>query len=573
MKNCCLKLLALASVAIMLAAATHAQQTVKLRMSVYPPQAYTFVDGNAIGPGNRTIRVSLGAHKIVVANYGYHFYEKEITIDNPKGMVLKVGLDPQGAEVSGPRGRIQIELGRLSFHDAGDQAVLLNGKTINYFVGHVDEFNHDIIWHQELIVPPGNHHLTVTRFGKEIWAGNVEVAANKRVILNISNGKEKIKDWPRGTELGSLHRFHAGIASATVAIAPVSSEISATPAKIDCGQQSLLKWTSADTIDADISGMSPVPVTGEKNVSPKQNTTYDFTATGPGGTTKSSANIDVNTAVQSSVNASPAEVHYRQIGDRTIQSDSTTVTWSSSNADAASLTPFGTVDTNGNKSVTLKPTQTAEGPVDETVQYTLNATNVCGGSETKTASVHLTGSIEPIPTVPLQSVFFPTDFPTEKNPDVGLVRSQQGSLASLSAGLAKYLEYEPQAKLTLSAYADKRGSEKHNQALSERRAERVKDYLVSQGVDASRITISAYGQTQQLDKSTVQDLQAKNPNPAPPKRERDKRATWLAYNRRVDVTLLPPDHQSDQFFPNAAPDSDVLWQVPKPPVKKVEENQ
>jgi len=41
----------------------------------------------------------------------------------------------------------------------------------------------------------------------------------------------------------------------------------------------------------------------------------------------------------------------------------------------------------------------------------------------------------------------------------------------------------------------------------------------------------------------------------------------------VDVTLLPPDHQSDQFFPNAAPDSDVLWQVPKPPVKKVEENQ
>ena len=573
MKNCCLKLLALASVAIMLAAATHAQQTVKLRMSVYPPQAYTFVDGNAIGPGNRTIRVSLGAHKIVVANYGYHFYEKEITIDNPKGMVLKVGLDPQGAEVSGPRGRIQIELGRLSFHDAGDQAVLLNGKTINYFVGHVDEFNHDIIWHQELIVPPGNHHLTVTRFGKEIWAGNVEVAANKRVILNISNGKEKIKDWPRGTELGSLHRFHAGIASATVAIAPVSSEISATPAKIDCGQQSLLKWTSADTIDADISGMSPVPVTGEKNVSPKQNTTYDFTATGPGGTTKSSANIDVNTVVQSSVNASPAEVHYRQIGDRTIQSDSTTVTWSSSNADAASLTPFGTVDTNGNKSVTLKPTQTAEGPVDETVQYTLNATNVCGGSETKTASVHLTGSIEPIPTVPLQSVFFPTDFPTEKNPDVGLVRSQQGSLASLSAGLAKYLEYEPQAKLTLSAYADKRGSEKHNQALSERRAERVKDYLVSQGVDASRITISAYGQTQQLDKSTVQDLQAKNPNPAPPKRERDKRATWLAYNRRVDVTLLPPDHPSDQFFPNAAPDSDVLWQVPKPPVKKVEENQ
>ena len=510
-------------------------------MSVYPPQAYTFVDGQAIGPGNRTIKVPLGVHKVVVANYGYNFYEKEITVDNPKGMVLKVGLDPAGAEVAPPRGRIQLVLGRL-VGDPGQQAVLLNGKTINYFVGHVDEFNHDIIWHQELIVPPGTHHVTVTRFGQDVWTGDVQVAANKRVIVNIYNGKEKVKDWPQGTQRGSLRRFHAGIASATVAVAPVSSEISASPTKIDCGQPSQLKWTSADTVDADISGMSPVPVKGEKTVSPKQNTTYDFTATGPGGTTKSSASIDVNNVVQSSVTASPAEVHYHQIGDKTIQSDSTTVTWSSSNADAAALAPFGTVDTNGNKSVSPKPAQTAEGPIDETVQYTLNATNVCGGSETKTVSVHVTGSIDPIPAVPLQSVFFPTDYPTEKNPEVGLVRSQQDSLGALASGLAKYLEYDPEAKLSLSGYADKRGSDKHNQSLSERRAERVKDYLVAQGVDPTRISTSAYGESQQLDQSLVDDLQAKNPNPTPQKRERNKRATWLAYNRRVDVTLMPSDH-------------------------------
>ena len=573
MKNRLFKLLVLTSVAPMLAVVAHAQGTAKLKMSVYPKQAYTFVDGDAIGPGNRTIKVSLGTHKVVVANYGYRFYEKEITVDNPKGTVLKVSLDPQGAEVSGPRGRIQIELGHLTFGDPGRQAVLLNGHTVNYFVGHVDEFNHDIIWHQELIVPPGTHHVTVTRFGKDVWSGTVEVAANKRVIVDISNGKEKIKEWPRGTELGTLRRFHAGIASATVAVAPVSSEISANPTKIDCGQPSQLKWTSADTVDADISGMSPVPVSGEKTVSPKQTTTYDFTATGPGGTTKSSASIDVNKVVQSSINASPAEVHYHQIGDKTIQSDSTTVTWSASNADAASLAPFGTVDTNGNKSVSPKPTQTAEGLIDETVQYTLNATNVCGGSETKTASVRVTGSIDPIPTVSLQSVFFPTDYPTEKNPDVGLVRSQQDSLASLAAGLAKYLEYDPDAKLSLSGFADKRGSDKHNQSLSERRAERVKDYLVAQGVDPTRISTSSYGETQQLDQSVVDDLQAKNPNQAPAKRERNKRATWLAYNRRVDVTLTPSDHKSMQFYPNAAPDADVLWQTPKPPVKKVEENQ
>ena len=110
MKNRCCKLLALSSVAMMLAVAAQAQETAKLKMSVFPPQAYTFVDGQAIGPGNRTIKVSLGAHKVVVANYGYNFYEKEITVDNPKGMVLKVGLDPAGAEVAPPRGRIGSEI-------------------------------------------------------------------------------------------------------------------------------------------------------------------------------------------------------------------------------------------------------------------------------------------------------------------------------------------------------------------------------------------------------------------------------------------------------------------------------
>jgi hypothetical protein len=89
----------------------------------------------------------------------------------------------------------------------------------------------------------------------------------------------------------------------------------------------------------------------------------------------------------------------------------------------------------------------------------------------------------------------------------------------------------------------------------------------------AKISTSAFGESQQLDQSLVDDLQAKNPNPTPQKRERNKRATWLAYNRRVDVTLMPSDHKSAQFYPNSAPDSDILWQTPKPGVKQVEKNQ
>jgi len=574
MKNLAVRILFAIPIALVLfGAAAYAQETSKLKMSVAPKQAYTFVDGNAIGPGSRTIKLPIGTHSVVVANYGFKFFRKDITMDSGKPTILKVTLDPSGDEVSGPRGRIQLEIGDLSLGDAGDHAVLLNGKTANYFVGHIDEFNHNIGWHQELIVPPGNHQVTVTRRGKEIWSGTINVVADQRIIVNISNGHQKTKNWHAGSQLGALHRFRAGIASSRIVVAPVSSEISSTPAKIDCGQPSQLKWTSAETVDADISGMSPVPVVGDRTVSPKQTTAYDFTATGPGGVTKSSTTVDVNTAVQSSLAASPAEVHYRQIGDKTIQVGDATLNWSSSNAQTASLEPFGSVDTSGNKSITMKPTQTTNGPIDETVKYTLATTNTCGGADTQTAAVHITGSIEPIPDVLLHSVFFPTDYPTKKDPSLGLVRSQQEELTALAATFTKYLEYDPDAKLSLSAFADERGADKYNQGLSELRVQRVKDFLVAAGIAESKIETSAFGSEKPLEKATVIELQTQNPNQPPETRVKNFRSTWLAYNRRVDVVLLPTNRESLKFYPNDAPDSDLLWQRVKPDGQLIQQNQ
>jgi len=127
----------------------------------------------------------------------YKFVEQDVSMDSDKTVPLDIKLEPVGAPVPGPRGRIQIEAGRL--HGATAAAVLLNGKKPLYFVGHVDEFDNDIIWHQELIVPPGTHQVTVTRYGKELWSGPITVAADQRVIVNISNGKEKTKPWARGS--------------------------------------------------------------------------------------------------------------------------------------------------------------------------------------------------------------------------------------------------------------------------------------------------------------------------------------------------------------------------------------
>jgi hypothetical protein len=237
----------------------------------------------------------------------------------------------------------------------------------------------------------------------------------------------------------SAPRFKAGIASATVVVAPVSGSVSANPSKIDCNQNTQLAWDSKETVEADMSGMSPVPTSGEKTISPRQTTTYQLTASGPGGVTTPSTTVEVNAVVQSSLSASPAEVSYRRIGDKVINQESTTLSWSSTNSDTVLLDPGGTVDPSGTKSITLSPTQSGNGPVDENFKYTLKATNACGGSDTKTVVVHMKGSMEPIPTVLLHSVFFPTAYPTKDQPELGLVRSQQEVLTNLAAGFKQSL--------------------------------------------------------------------------------------------------------------------------------------
>lgn len=565
-------LLGVLGAAVIFSSAAYAQdpKSGKLKLTVFPEEAYTFVDGNATGPGNRTIKLDVGNHHLIVANYGFKFFKQDISIDSDQTIPMDVKLERAGAEVSGPRGRIQIEVGPL---DAGDDAVLLNGKKPEYFVGHVDEFNNEIFAQQELIVPPGTHHITVTRHGQEVWSGMVPVEANQRVIVTISNGKQVIKDWPRGSaRAGAMRRFEASTATATIVVAPVSGTISANPPKINCSQPSQLSWTSAETIDADISWMSPVPTNGERTVSPRQTTTYEFTATGPGGVTKSSATLEVNPVVQSSLSASPTEVRYRRIGDKVIAQEPTMLNWSSSNSDAALLAPVGSVAPSGTQSVKPAPAQTANGPVDEHVYYTLTATNVCGGSDTKAVAVHVKGSIEPIPAVLLQSVFYPTDYPDKRNPELGLLGSQRETLSTLAAGFIKYLEYDPEAKLSLVAHADPRGPTKFNELLSIRRAELAKQFLVSQGIAGEKIEVTAVGEEKPLDAQVIAQLEERNPYPVSGTRAAQKSTTNLAYQRRVDIVLSPTNTESVRFYPNNAADSQIIWQRPKPALSLVEKN-
>jgi outer membrane protein OmpA-like peptidoglycan-associated protein len=484
-----------------------------------------------------------------------------------------------GGTVSGPWGRIQIEGG----HHA---AVLLNGKTPEYLVGHADEFNNDWHWKQELLVPPGTHQLTVLERGTTIWSGPVTVAANQRVIVQVKqNGAQTTTSWPRGETLNNLPRFKAGIASATVAVATPKAQVSASSAQIDCGGSARLTWSSSDAVAGEISGVGEVPASGEREIQPKETTTYKFTASGPGGTATSSATVNVNTAVQASLEVSPAEISYQRVGTNVVEQGSATIKWSTSNADSVTLEPFGKVDPSGSRTVQAAPQQTAAGTISETITYTLNASNACGGSETRTATLRIAGSIKPSAAAVteaieaslgtlLASIYFPTDYPPKDAADVGLLGSQRQSLSQFAEGLKKYLEADPKARLRLEGNADERASEKYNLALSERRVEIIRQFLVSQGIPAAAIETKAFGLGNNLEPAAVRQLEERNPNP-PTKKMVGRRAKedWLAHNRRVDIVLLPSGLISARFYPYNAGDFKILWQAPRPARQVVERAQ
>lgn len=58
---------------------------------------------------------------------------------------------------------------------------------------------------------------------------------------------------------------------------------------------------------------------------------------------------------------------------------------------------------------------------------------------------------------------------------------------------AAWLQQFPNVRVTVEGHADERGTREYNLGLGERRANAAKNYLVSRGIDPSRITVISYG--------------------------------------------------------------------------------
>jgi len=554
-----------------------AAETGKLRVYVWPVQSEIFVDGQHMGDasydGTITVpKISPGEHVVGIYNYGFVPQRYTVTIVAGKVMGLKVRLQPIGAAQTGPWGRIRIK-------GTPRAGVLLNGKTADYVVGHADEFDQEFgTGHEELLVHPGTYEVTVVHGPQTIWTGTVKVDADQMVEVDTRSGQQETEKWfgPAGTR----PMFSAGVMSARVVVAPVAGQFSAGPASVNCGESSKLTWSSTGAVEGEITEVGKVGASGTQDVSPKQTTTYTFKALGPGGESTSSATVNVDNTINASLEVTPREVRYQKVGSKVTEQGSATLSWSTSRAETVSIDPFGSVNASGSRVVQAEVKQTQAGPVDQMVTYTLKAVNACGAEETRTARLHIVGSISSGVTMTasdvglaLASVFFPTAYPETSRPEAGLVKSQQEVLGRLAEAFKKYVAYDAGARLVLEAHADPRGSTKYNQGLSDRRSGQVKDYLVSQGVPASAVETKGYGEQQGLSKADVKGLEEKNPTPPPKARARAAMVDWLAYNRRVDISLEPAGLHSTQYYPHGAADSSLLWQAPKPRWRMIERTQ
>jgi outer membrane protein OmpA-like peptidoglycan-associated protein len=383
------------------------------------------------------------------------------------------------------------------------------------------------------------------------------VAADQRVVVDIPKGVRKTVPWYRGEKLGERPRFDVespsivAPANTMVAVAKPTAQLSASADQLNCGDSSRLQWSSTDAPAVEISPVGTVASSGEQPVQPKQTTTYKLTATGPGGTAGASTTVNVNTAIQADLALAPTEIRYVRIGDEVVRQSSAQLNWNVSNASLVSVDALGGVDPSGHRTLQVVPLKIGPGPVDETVTYTLTASNTCGSTETRTATLHIVGSIEE-EKLSMRSIYFQTDRPRTIKNDSALLPSEREALTSIADAFKKYLNYKPDARLVLSGYADRRGPAHYNQALSHRRAILAKRFLVEQGVPEANILTRAYGKDRTLSVNEVKQFMEQDSTLTADQRNKTYKklpTIVLAYNRRVDVTLSTTQQESARTYP------------------------
>jgi len=171
------------------------------------------------------------------------------------------------------------------------------------------------------------------------------------------------------------------------------------------------------------------------------------------------------------------------------QGDATTLQWDATNATNVRIEPqIGDVQIQGSQSVSP----------NSSVTYTATAIGPGGRTSDSARITVQVPAPPPPPSAPqtesraitddvfrqnVQTVYFDYD-KSDLKPD---------QMARLKAN-ASWLKRYPNVMFTIEGHCDERGSQEYNLGLGDQRANRVKEFLVTEGIDAARMSIISYGE-------------------------------------------------------------------------------
>jgi peptidoglycan-associated lipoprotein len=186
---------------------------------------------------------------------------------------------------------------------------------------------------------------------------------------------------------------------------------------------------------------------------------------------------------------------------------STTLQWEARNAATVTITPeLGNVALTGNRSVTPA----------SSVSYQATATGP-GGTATDIARVTVNIPAPPAardeprpparPDVNVAALFEQTLRDSLFDYDKADIKLEWVSV--LQAG-ANFLKSNPNVRFVIQGHCDERGSEEYNLGLGDRRANAVKEFLVAQGIAATRMNTVSYGEERPQCRDQSEDCFSRN---------------------------------------------------------------
>ena len=275
------------------------------------------------------------------------------------------------------------------------------------------------------------------------------------------------------------------LAGLIAACAPPAVKLKVSRNEVKKGDPVTVSWESKNAKQVELNGQK-VEKIGAKTVTPDQTTKYEVVARSGKKDARANETVRVNdTRVPSpsiSLRAEPSAVERGQ---------NAKLSWSSDNAKIVTIEGLGQVAASGEREVRPAVSTT----------YTATALGD-GGNATSSARVTVTDP--PAPVAETGTRTRPRLGPTSAELFASTLRAVYFDLdrADLKASeqeklrrAAEWLLQDAQRTITfrIEGNCDPRGTAEYNLGLGDRRARAAKDFLVSLGIDLSRVDVVSYG--------------------------------------------------------------------------------